>query len=172
MPKTYTAEQFIIGIIVAILVAGGAGYLLGSRSVKDDVASRENDISSVDANTELNLAAADVALRKNMLSVTEPQVSGSIITISRAVLENDAWVAIHADEGGTPARILGAQRFRAGTTENAPVELLRQVTAGTYHAMLHVDDGDSAFDHKKDLPLLDNGIPVSVKFTVTPAVSL
>jgi len=83
------------------------------------------------------------------------------------MLEKDGWVAIHEDNGGKPGKILGAQLFSAGKHDAGTVDLLRATTAGgVYYAMLHVDDGDHAFDALKDMPVSGaDGNPVMAKFT-------
>lgn len=160
MKNSYSAQQFITGIIVAIVVAGAFGYLLGSRAggVSDtiDSAAGKEDI--------LDLGA--VLLGTTSISVGDNK-PGLMIALSRVSLENDAWIAIHEDQEGIPGKILGAKRYRKGTTEETSIELLRQTAAGTYYAMVHTDDGNGTFDHTKDTPVLENGSPVAVKFTVS-----
>ena len=120
-------------------------------------------------NTSLAAVSAAFSGGKNSLAV-DNQKAGDRVAVSSVTLEKDAWVAVHEDDGGKPGRILGAQRFLAGTHSGA-VDLLRgTVAGGMYYAMLHADDGDHAFDVAKDVPIKDaGGDPVMAKFTATAA---
>ena len=108
---------------------------------------------------------------KNSVAASD-QSAGDTVSISSAVLEHGAWVAVHEDDAGKPGRILGAQMFPAGTHPGT-VDLLRKTAAGgTYYAMLHADDGDHAFDSAKDMPIKDtDGNPAMAKFAASSGAS-
>ncbi len=122
-------------------------------------------------NASLAVVSAALSGGKNSLSVDD-QKAGDTVNIASVMVDNDAWVAVHEDNGGKPGRILGAQLFRGGT-HSGTVDLLRgTVAGGAYYAMLHADDGDHAFDAAKDMPIKDtDGNPVMVKFTAAAAQS-
>lgn len=94
------------------------------------------------------------------------QSEGVRVSLSSVVLKEGGWAVIHEDDNGAPGRILGAQLLAAGKWTDSTVELLRGTLAGqTYYAMLHSDNGDRAFDPKKDLPITDDeGNPVVMEF--------
>ncbi len=94
-------------------------------------------------------------LNPNDISVFT-QTAGFRVVISEVAFEQAGWVVIHEDQAGSPGNILGAQRFDAGAYSGGAVDLLRgSISGGTYYAMLHQDDGDKVFNHKLDLPILD-----------------
>jgi hypothetical protein len=98
--------------------------------------------------------------------VADDQMPGSRVVVKEVRLQKTSWIAVHEDREGAPGRILGVQRLPAGETVDAVVDLLRPTTSGVYYAMVHTDDGDHVFNYQRDLPLLENGSPVLVRFIV------
>lgn len=166
MPQIYTSQQFIIGIIVAILVAGGAGYLLGNRAADSSRGPVSDSLDQMGTTSEIDLVSPVVLAGKNMIAVADGARPGNAVKISKVVFERDGWAAIHEDRSGKPGSILGAKLFPSGATENSEIELLRPTATGTHYAILHADDGDRKFDYVKDAPILENGQPVFTKFQV------
>ncbi len=164
MHTTYSAKQFFGAIVAAIIIAGVAGYFIGSSSVSGPVGS-----GSIKDSNDIGLpaAAGGFLLGKNAIAV-EDQVPGNQVTISTAVFdEGGGWVAIHEDRDGKPGNILGAQIFPAGETRSGFVNLLRPTVRGVYYAMLHRDDGDREFNHAKDAPITDAaGSVIMMRFVV------
>jgi len=89
--------------------------------------------------------------------VVSDQGSGKIVVLSEVFLTTNGWVAVHeTEEGETTGRILGARRLDAGDYQGESIELLRPTEAGRlYVVVLHRDDGDTAFDYTKELPVYD-----------------
>lgn len=192
MDNTNTSRVFtkvtVLVFLIGIVVGFGSASLWLRRSKSADVSVQSgtsentsavsettptpesnNSAAEKPANTSLGAVSAALSGAKNSLSVND-QTAGNMVSVSSAVLESAAWVAIHEDNAGKPGKILGAQMFPSGTHSGA-VDLLRATTAGgVYYAMLHADDGDHAFDAAKDMPVKDaGGNPVMVKFVATGA---
>lgn len=70
-----------------------------------------------------------------------------------ATSEMVAWACIHEDAGGVPGKIIGARRFGPGK-QTVEVYLVKATEVGKkYFVTLRADDGDGAFDGKKDVSL-------------------
>ena len=100
------------------------------------------------------------------------QTPGQIISVAVARLEKSGFVVIHEDNAGQPGKILGTSGLlAAGENKNLPpISLSRLIKDGeTLYAMIHIDDGDGAFDVAKDKPALDSvsGEPVMMIFVVS-----
>lgn len=153
MEEQKTNSRYIIVAILAFLVGFGSAWLwltkseAGAKILKDKTA---NQILLENGNEPTG----------NSIVVSD-QVAGISAKIDLVELEKLSWVAIHEDNNGAPGNILGAQLFDSGANSGT-VELLRgMLPARTYYAMVHLEDGDRAFDPKKDLPLIDDvGQPV------------
>jgi hypothetical protein len=123
--------------------------------------------------TALNAVTAD---DQALAGATSNQV-----TIASVTLEEDGFVVIHEDDGGSPGgTILGNERVVAGdATAGVTVTLDRDATNGeTLHAMLHGDtNGNETYDFtgagSEDGPVLDdNDAAVTDSFVVNvPSVT-
>lgn len=147
-----TYKYVVVAVVAFLLGFGGAWFWLtkspvGVKIVNEQISGEE------DAELEGQLVG-------NFIAVSD-QAAGIAVAVDSVELEKAAWVAIHEDRDGAPGNILGAQLFEAGS-QSGTVELLRGMLASrTYYAMVHSEDGDRAFDPKKDLPLIDDaGQPV------------
>ena len=154
-------NQFIIGAVVLVVLAGVIGFWLGWTAAQRSGGERRvGEGDGVDF--------SNVVLGGNSVLVND-QAAGKMVRVVTLNLAQDGWVAIHEDRDGKPANILGAQWFPAGQGQSGSVDLLRSSENGkVYYAMLHSDDGDRKFDHTKDLPLADpQGSPIMVRFLAT-----
>ena len=90
------------------------------------------------------------------------QPAGRSVTISDMTIARKSWVAVKDTSGS----ILGAALFAAGSTSGR-VPLLRATRAGErYEALIYIDNGDKAFNLRKDLLVsAADGSPVSTAFT-------
>lgn len=100
------------------------------------------------------------------------QAVGRSVLVSVVRLEKPGFVVIHEDAADAPGKILGASSLlSAGETENLPpITLSRTMRDGeTVYAMLHVDNGDGAFDAASDKPVPDlaSGEPIMMIVTVS-----
>ena len=143
----------VVIAVVAFLVGFGSAWVwltkspVGAGIVGDKTSGQKSD-KAIDEVIGNSISASG-------------QSAGISAKIDSVKVEKLSWVAIHEDNNGAPGNILGAQLFESGE-HSGTVELLRGMLPGqTYYAMVHTEDGDRAFDPKKDLPLIDDaGQPV------------
>jgi len=163
MDKTDKMQRTINGVIIAVIafiLGFGAAWLWITKSpagVKDSINGSENAMINGDDSLNKQVFGDTVA-------VTD-QMAGLTVMVDLVSLNSPAWVAIHEDNNGEPGNILGAQLFSAGSHEGS-VELLRGMLSGqTYYAMIHIENGDHAFDPKIDVPLIgETGQPIWTSF--------
>lgn len=170
----FTAQQFLVAMMIAVLAAGVAGYFVGRSTLQV----RESYIGNKETSSSINSVNDTASLDNSVRSVptasggntiaVENQPAGDSIRIQSARFgAGGGWVAIHEDRDGKPGNVLGAQFYAAGETKGGLVDLLRPTVKGTYYAMLHHDDGDHQFDFTKDFPMTDaSGKPVMAGFLV------
>lgn len=176
--------QVIIGVLVFVILVGGALMLASQRAATDGTSatdSSEGDSKESMDFTTPDEADSDSASSADDSSAVKPQTgtfqttmadgdsvnvvdqsAGKSAVIQSISLSKLAWVAIRDKNGW----ILGAERLEAGDHANVTVTLLRATMAGTsYEAVLYVDDGDRAFDlHKDSLVMKSDGSAVSAAF--------
>lgn len=163
----------LVFVVVLLLIGGVIGYWLGRRLVQS---SDENGESSKTGSPESGVVGEGLDLKGlgtmvvggNAIAVND-QAAGGKVDIQMVTLAKDGWVVVHGDMDGKPGGILGARRFNAGENQTGVVELLKPTEEGkVYYAMLHSDDGDRAFDYKKDLPVADpQGNAIMMRFVTT-----
>jgi len=98
------------------------------------------------------------------------QKPGDAVSISMAVLQTAGYVVIHEDNNGAPGAILGASAIlEQGQSEGVSVFLSRASQDGeALHAMLHVDNGDGAFDPAQDGSVKDDqGNIILMRFNIS-----
>ncbi|MBI2054496.1 MAG: hypothetical protein HYT39_00115 [Candidatus Sungbacteria bacterium] len=155
----YTARQFFIGILVAIIVAGAVGYYLGQRRAKTE--------SKVEPEVSTGLDITSSVLPEGDAGIAvDDQLPGNQVFISKVTLNESRWIAIHEDKNGAPGNIIGAGRYAKGLTASTSIELLRPTVSGVYYAMIHTDDGDSEFDYQKDVPVISDGHAPMTRFLI------
>lgn len=148
-----------------------AGTSNPSESVSDTNMSSDSESAQTPSSQTSSepTPAAGMAASSGKNSVNVPdQLAGRMVKVASVSLEKTGWIVIHEEREGIPGNILGARRFSAGSG-SGDIELLRATNEGkVYYAMVHSDDGDSAFDFKKDVPLSDaSEAPIMVKFKVS-----
>lgn len=95
-------------------------------------------------------ATVTTSLKGESVQVDD-QPAGSSVNIAKLTVTRSTWVAVRDARS-----VLGARRFEPGVTSGT-IPLLRATTAGqNYTVVMYVDDGDKAFDVRKDL-LVTNG---------------
>ena len=167
-------QKYVIVATLAFIIGFGLAWLIManknvSPSNSDTASSTETmtdtDTSMTDETSSGTDTTAMTPSVKNDTVVVEDQAAGTSVTVSKVSFREAGWVVIYEDNSGAPGRILGAQLFDAGTWPGT-VELLRGTVAGqTYYAVLSSDNGDRAFDPKKDEPLKgENGAMVVTTF--------
>ena len=158
----YLVAGLIIGFIIGALAVDKGIILQGSTALDG----KGSTATSTEEGDTSGLQTSGIVLAgKNAIDIND-QPAGMIVTAALTVLNEQGWVAIHEDANGEPGWILGATLVFAGERNNVAVELLRATEKGkTYYAMLHDDDGDKAFDMKKDFPIKDStGSVIMMKF--------
>lgn len=142
-----TQNLILIGIALAFVVAGG-WWILSKDSSSSGAANGGNTetLDSESSAAAIASAPSTVASDGEVISVAS-QPAGETVAIASVTLSQTGWVAVRDERGWT----LGASRFDAGTYSNVSVELLRATEAGgRYQVLLYHDDGDRAFDVKKE----------------------
>ena len=169
--------QVIIGVLVLVILVGGAVMVSGQRSSStsdvnkdsadtsadvfetDDASSATDDTSGSDTSAANNNAGT--AADGDSVSAAD-QGAVKVAVASSVNLSKLGWVAVRGENGW----ILGAERLAAGTHESVTVTLLRSMEAGkAYEMVLYHDDGDMAFDlHRDSLVMKSDGSAVSAAF--------
>jgi len=168
-----SSQKMVIVATIAFIVGFGLAWLILSQREGGSVPTNDQATTtseSVGTNAPVGDAmTGDASTSADSIRVSD-QPEGVTVAIDQVMLDRVGWVVIHEDDNGTPSRILGAQLFDTGT-RSGTVDLLRGTLAGhRYYAMLHTDNGDHAFDPKKDTPILgSDGSPVMVTFIATAA---
>lgn len=190
----FSLKKTVVIAAIAVILGGLGGYKLGFLTFREANAPDRMDDQKIEEgvmNLQKSTSGTSMKEGKSMVEISAPSQTGSItgggmimvvspqapgknVVVAKVSMTISGWVAIHEETSGKPARILGARRFDKGVYSDVNVELLRATESGKiYYAMLHADDGDRAFDVKKDMPIKDSsGSLVMVKFTVTPAPTL
>lgn len=162
-------NQVIALVVVVAVVAGGVGFWFGTLNARSGAAIPASGIpGGTPEGTPATGASITLPSGQNAIAVDD-QDAGSTATVRSTTLAEEGWVVIHEDWNGKPGNILGARRLPAGSHQAIVVELLRSTEGGkVYYAMLHRDDGDKAFAHTRDLPVLDaSGSPIMMRFVAT-----
>ena len=162
-PQESSQKTIIIATLAFVLGFALAWLIIGNKVGGTKLVGDHSQTSSTTSQEEISMGTDYVSLKD--------QVEGSTVMLDKVGLAQSGWVVIHEDDNGKPGKILGAQLFDAGAWTNGQVDLLRgTVSAKSYYAMLHSDNGDRAFDPKKDTDVMDaNGMMVMTKFTATAA---
>jgi len=149
-------QKCIVSFVIGIFIGGGSMVLWLS-----DKPSVEIPDTAVTATSESIFAI-----------VVADQNAGIEVHIKEVTLQKTGWVAIHESQDGSPGTVLGAQLFDVGT-HSGIVDLLRGTAPGSiYYAVLHDEDGDRAFNLRKDLPLTDRmGNQIMVEFRTTSLIT-
>lgn len=162
--KTFILEhRKMIGALFLVAVLVLAGYYFRVKKLNDLSDADQVPNEGAPLNEAVNTAVSGASGAE--ISVSD-QALGSRITVGKLLLPKRMWVAIHADDGGKPGKVLGAARYQAGAWEKKEIELVKPATSGLYYAVLHSDDGNDVYESKSDLPLLVNGNPVLSRFVV------
>ena len=142
-----------------------AGILIGF-TVCNNITYRDTSINPKIDSPDLN---DDLKIKENgrpganTIDV-EDQNAGILVMVKRVIMQNSGWVAIHEDAGDIPGNILGAQYFEQGIHSGEVYLLRNTLPQNKYYAIIHSDDGDKAFNHEIDTPLIVSGNIISTIF--------
>ena len=101
------------------------------------------------------------------------QKPGKTITISFVHLLKPGFVVVHENNSNNgPGQIIGVSKLLPdGETNNVePITLSRSVIDGEIvHIMLHLDNGNGAFDPNQDQPVIDSigQVPVAMEINIS-----
>lgn len=103
-----------------------------------------------------------------VFTIDQNVVDGTV-NVTRATMNGDGWVVIHADDGGAPGPVLGYAPVADGVNANIKVDIDSDAATDTLYAMLHVDAGEAGTYEfpGADEPLTENGEVVMTPFAVT-----
>jgi len=93
-------------------------------------------------------------------------LQGNILTVEKAVINNDGWLVIHADNGdGAPGDVIGVKRIRQGVNFDISIELDDEMITESVFPMLHYDTNEiGTYEFgtvdDADLPITVNDIVV------------
>lgn len=97
-------------------------------------------------------ASVTVALPVDVLVYDQPLDSDGLVTIDRATVPDDGWLAVYYDDGGVPGLIIGYAALEAGVNEQIKVDVIDSAVTELLYIVLHHDsNGDGEFD----IPLND-----------------
>ncbi|WP_254542779.1 DUF7282 domain-containing protein [Halomarina pelagica] len=107
------------------------------------------------------LVAAPAGAHSNHLAVDGQVVDDGTVVVENAFNSVDAFVVVHADDGGEPGEPIGATRLD-GTGMHTAIEVPLDDGAldggeRTLWAVLHADDGDGEFSPRNDPALTSFG---------------
>lgn len=141
----------IVAGILALLVVFGLGYVVFLTPVSDGLGYRQVEIPgselAVTAHASLVFADADVTMVQS------------------------GFITVHESMGSAPGAILGVSRYvEPGRYQDLSIAVDPPLAPGlSYVALLHVDDGDKAYEEQEDMPVTSNGEVVRADFTVAAA---
>lgn len=147
-----TQQWVIAGAVVVVLALGGWWFFTGTPaddtgSTSDTVTENTNSTGTTSGSTE---ERPTVAVNTGEEVHADDQPAGDNVRVVEARLSRVSWVAVRDD-----MRIYGAAKVTppqgGGTVNDITIPLLRNTEAGkTYSVVVYADDGDNAFDFKKD----------------------
>ena len=114
--------------------------------------------------------ALDFQLSEPVIEAKDQTISeDGVVHIDSVQLPQDGWLAIHAEENGRPAQVLGVVPLAAGRHEDIAITIPWRNGTPTLYAALYADNGEPLhFDYQaEDEPLLASGEPVVAAITAT-----
>jgi len=89
---------------------------------------------------------------------------GKALVVAKVVSPGQGWVVVHADNNGSPGRVLGHAPVKAGENADVSVPLDEPLAqGGTLWAMLHVDAGEPG---KYEFPGVDAPLTHAAKIVM------
>jgi plastocyanin len=104
------------------------------------------------------------------VAVSDQQISGNTVVVSKVVSDGDGWLVIHAEgPDGKPGTVLGQTAVGSGLNSDVVVQIDQKAATQKLFAMLHVDAGEKgAYEFPgTDVPAKFNGEIVMQDFTAT-----
>ncbi|MEZ4592192.1 MAG: hypothetical protein R3D55_13775 [Chloroflexota bacterium] len=119
--------------------------------------------------------ALDFQLSEPVVVVSDQPVrEDGLVQIDNVQLPQNGWLAIHAEENGRAAELLGVVPLTAGRHEDVIVTIPWREGTPTLYAALYADNGEPLhFDYQaEDEPLLAEGEPVVIAFATTYPIDI
>ena len=168
-PNNNIVRNWLMGVGAALVVLVGITFVFHTRETLSPVIAGAESTTTGSTSTPIKnnpgtfATAAGTMTTPSMGEIVsvEDQRAGSSVVITSMTLARKSWIAIKDTHGS----ILGAGLFPANATSGS-VSLLRKTTAGgRYEVLIYVDNGDKAFELRKDtLVTSSDGSPVSTAF--------
>lgn len=145
---------WIIGGVIAILVLVAAWWLFTGKptdsSAHATTTQQGNNSDNGSPSSSGGNGSATVAVNMGEEVTVDDQPAGDRVVVADAKISRVSWIAVRDS-----MRIYGAKRVNpvgnGQTFTDVVVPLLRNTEAGkTYSVVVFADDGDGAFDFKKD----------------------
>ena len=161
METENNSKKVLVVGILAFLIGFGIGFLVFGNDAEVADTGVVNDTEVVINGEGASPETSDTAMAEpivvNGVSLTvSDQNFGTPVSVDSVVLDRTSWVVVYEDNAGVPGSILGAHVYDKGTVTDAQITLLRStVPELIYYVKIHADDGDRAFDFKKDLAVVD-----------------
>jgi len=146
-----TQQWAIVGAVVIVAALGGWWFFTGAGTNQtDDTVTPSENSTETSITSNSNDGRPTVAVNTGEEVSVDDQPAGDSVRVVEAKLSRVSWVAVSDD-----MRIYGAARVTppqgGGTVNDITVPLLRNTESGkTYSVVVYADDGDGAFDFKKD----------------------
>jgi len=155
-------ERATYTVIVIVLMLLAAFYLMRGQGVNAPKV-ENNEGGTVISET----------LNENTVLAVRNQEAGASVVIEKLALTKKSWVAVHEDKNGVPGIVLGAIRLRPENATGTVGLIIRNTDPGeTYYVVVHIDDGDDAFNYKTDIPELVDGKELSVAFQTLGSIGV
>lgn len=155
--NSQTQQWVVGGAIVIVLALGAWWFFTGAPRGESGTEGTQASTSTTTGTTTGSMEERpSVAVNTGEEVHADDQPAGDSVRVVEARLSRVSWLAVRDD-----MRIYGAARVTppegGGTMTDIAVPLLRNTEAGkTYTVVVYADDGDNAFDFKKDA--LVNGL--------------
>lgn len=156
-------SKFSMSVFVALVIGLVIGFSLGAVVYKDEapnLSANLEDEATLEVDEEANIITAGtdgvvpVGTEGQVTFEVSDQTAGAQVIVDTASLDRTGWLAVREFGAGKIGNVLGAKRLPAGIHELVEIELLRPtVSEQGYVVVAFYDDGDLAFDQKKDSPV-------------------
>ena len=156
------------GDAAALLVSEDGGEMAEEAAAEETSADGQMAAETAAEGESDDDETAMEALEPSVTVHPQDVIKGTI-TIAEAVAQEKGWISVHADDAGSLGPIIGQASLEAGVTTGLTVRVVVDAATETLYAMLHIDGG--VFDIFEfpgpDLPVLEEGEPISPAFRVT-----